>query len=148
MVQFKVSRLLGLRVQVDGVAVVNEQGMQLTFNEPDQAERLWDADCETVMIPWEGLLHWKCDYGLLGDQLRLQVASPELFGSLPGVQNNEVELDVRKVHRDALKAFEKRAREYQSGQRTDNADEMLDDIRDFLYDLNGASDIEGRVEDE
>ena len=45
-------------------------------------------------------------------------------------------LDVRKQDREALKDFEKRGQDYQSGRRKDNADEMIDEINDFLNDFD------------
>lgn len=136
MVQFKVSRFLGLDVQVDGMILVNQSGFQLVFNQPEDAMKLWEADSESVQLPWDELLSWEVDYGFLGDQLRMSVKSPQIFGQLPGVKDGRVTLDIRKAERDRLKQLEQRARDYQAGRRQDDAEARLDDIRDFLYDFD------------
>ena len=136
MIQFKVSRFLGLTVQVDGMAMVNERGIQLAFNQPEDADKLWEADTETVIVPWDQIVDWEVDYGFIVDRIRLKVKSTDVFGRLPGVNDNQVELDVRKADRDRLEEFETRGKEYQSGQRKDDAADKLDDIRDFLYDID------------
>ena len=111
MVQFTVGRLLGLRVDADGVATVNEKGVQLTFNERGQEHKLWDAATETVLVPWAEIASWEVIYGLFGDQIRMQVDSVAAFGALPGIDGNDLQLDIRKQHREALKDFEKRGQE-------------------------------------
>ncbi len=135
MVPFRVTRLFGLKVQVEGMAIVNEQGIQLAFHTPEPDVDLFDAKVKAVHIGWPNLKSWSCDYGILGDRLQLQVNSLAEFSALPGVVAEQVELAVRKSDRKQLQEFEQRVREYQSGQRQDNTDELLDDIRDFLSDL-------------
>lgn len=134
MVQFRVRQWLGLDVKVDGMAIAKADGLQLAFNDPKDAEKLWEADTEAISIPWEQLSELKIDYGFVHDEIHLAVTNADLFGSLPGVRSNQVELDVRKAEREALKQFEKRATQFRSGKKKDDVDDMLDDIRGFLYD--------------
>ena len=46
--------------------------------------------------------------------------------------DNVIELDVEKRHRDKLQQFETRVQDYQTGARSDDVDDVLDDVRDFL----------------
>jgi hypothetical protein len=39
---------------------------------------------------------------------------------------------VEEVHRDELQRFEKQLRQYQTGERRDDVDDVLDDVRDLL----------------
>ena len=139
MVQFKVSRLLGLQVDADGVAMVKASGMQLTFHEAELPNSIWDVKTKTVLLPWAEIEAWKVVYGMFNDEIHLHVKSADVFGDLPGVEGRNVQLEVSKHHRDELKEFEKRAQEYQSGRCVDNVDEMIDDIQDFLYDHDDFS---------
>ena len=85
MVPFKVGRWLGLQVDVDGIAIISEKGIQLTFNDPQRARKLWEAETETVLVRWTEIASWQVSYGFLSDQICLQVTSATVFGSLPGV---------------------------------------------------------------
>ena len=135
MIQFRVSRLFGLRVDADGMLIPGEQGLQLVFHRPDGDQGLLDANIQTVTIPWGDLESWEVDYGLLGDRVSLRVTSVECLRDLPGVDDCQVDLVIHKQQREALKDFEQRAREYEIGNRVDNVDEMIDEIRDFLQDM-------------
>jgi hypothetical protein len=136
MVQFRVSRLFGLRVEADGILIAGSRGLQLVFNEPTAEEQgLLDAQPQTIEIPWRDLRSWEVDYGLLGDRVTLSVASVDVLGKLPGVSECSVDLQVRKQQRQALQDFEQRAKEYESGQRVDMVDQRIDEIRDFLQGL-------------
>jgi hypothetical protein len=132
MVPFHTTRLFGWSVTADGIAMVNGQGVQLAFQRPDENQELRDANIRTLEIPWESLQSLECDYGVLSDSIRLSVRSSSALQGLPGADEQHVELTVHKQHRDQLKDFERRLREYQSGNRRDDTDELLDDVRDFL----------------
>ena len=84
---------------------------------------------------WNNLEEFESQRGMLSDEVRIRVRSTEQLGNLPGIKDQELELEIRKNDRDALKKFEKAVAEYRAGQRQDNVDEMLDDIRDFLHGL-------------
>jgi hypothetical protein len=136
MVQFRVSRLFGLRVEADGILIPSPRGLQLVFHRSaDEEKGLLDAELQTVQIPWRDLQCWNVDYGLLGDRVSLSVSSVDVVRNLPGVSERTVELQIHKQQRDDLKDFEQRAKEYQTGQREDSVDETIDEIRDFLQGL-------------
>ena len=118
MIQFQVGRLFGLRVDADGMLIPGEQGLQLVFHRADGEQGILDAKIQTLVIPWRNLESWDVDYGMLSDRVSLTVASMECLRDLPGVQDRQVELTVHKQHREALREFEHRAREYELGQRT------------------------------
>jgi hypothetical protein len=132
MVQFRVSRLFGLRVDADGMLIPGERGLQLVFHQPVEQQSLLDAKVQVIEIPWADLEDWHVDYGLLGDRVVLTVSSVDCLQTLPGVKDRSVELTIRKQQRSSLKEFEQRAKDYQTGQRADTTDQTIDEIRDFL----------------
>lgn len=135
MVQFRVSRLFGLRVDADGVLIPNEDGLQLVFNRTDGEQGLLDADVQAVKISWSDVETWEVDYGILTDRISLVVTSVDCLRDVPGVKDSKVDLVVLRRHRDALKEFQRRAKEYESGRRVEKVDETIDEIRDFLRDM-------------
>ncbi len=135
MIQFRVSRLFGLRVDADGVLIPGEDGLQLVFNRADGEQGLLDADVQAVKIGWNDLETWQVDFGFLSDRISLVVTSIDCLRNLPGVKESRVDLVVLRRNRDALKEFQRRAKEYESGQRVDKVDETIDEIRDFLQDM-------------
>ncbi len=110
MIQFRVSHLFGLRVDVDGMLIPSEQGLRLVFHRPEEDAGLLDTNVQSIAISWGELDHWEVDYGLLGDRITLAVNSVECLRDLPGVKERQVDLSVAKQHRDALKDFEQRVR--------------------------------------
>jgi len=135
MLQFRVSRLFGYHVEADGMLIAGQDGLKLVFQRPEEGRGLLDADVQTVDISWDDVESWEVDYGLLSDRVSVTVVSADRLRTLPGAGDRHVELVVHKQHRAALQEFEQRAKEYQSGQRADNVDEMIDEIRDFLQDF-------------
>ncbi len=136
MLQFRLSRLFGIVIEIQGMAIVNQEGIRLAFQDADnQNQHFLDADVQAVLISWDNLADFACDYGMLSDEVRLRVRSIDELQQLPGIQDHELSLEIRKSDRDKLKDFEKAVVEYRSGLRQDNVDEMLDDIRDFLHGL-------------
>ncbi len=136
MLPFRLSRLFGIVVQVHGMAIAEEKGIRLAFQETeDQPKHFLDANVQSVLIAWDNLEEIAFERGIVSDEVTLCVRSVESLGNLPGIQDHELSLEIRKSDRDALKVFERVVNEYRAGQRQDNVDEMLDDIRDFLHGL-------------
>ncbi|MCA9166668.1 MAG: hypothetical protein KDB23_03330 [Planctomycetales bacterium] len=133
MVPFRISRLFGLRVTVDGMLLVNAQGLKLVFKEPKRDDTLRDQQIEQVELTWADLKQVVCDFGMLNDEVVLEVNPTANVVRLPGVSENRVSLSVRKQHREELKELEKRIDEYRRGTRRDDVDDLLDDVRDFLH---------------
>lgn len=136
MLPFRLSRLFGIVTKIHGMAIAREAGIELAFHEAeDQPRNVLDAHVKSVSIPWDNLQELQCRKGLLSDEVVLQVRSVEGLVNLPGVEDCTLTLEVRKDDRDALKAFAEAVAEYRTGQRHDQVDAMLDDIRDFLHGL-------------
>ena len=133
MVPFRISRLFGLRVTVDGMLLVNAQGLKLVFKEPKRDDTLREQQIEQVELTWADLKQVVCDFGMLNDEVVLEVNPTANVVRLPGVSENRVSLSVRKQHREELKELEKRIDEYRRGTRRDDVDDLLDDVRDFLH---------------
>ncbi|MCA9148820.1 MAG: hypothetical protein KDA92_05960 [Planctomycetales bacterium] len=133
MVPFRISRLFGLRVTVDGMLLVNAQGLKLVFKEPKRDDTLRDQQIEQVELTWADLKQVVCDFGMLNDEVVLEVNPSANVVRLPGVSEDRVSLSVRKQHREELKELEKRIDEYRRGTRRDDVDDLLDDVRDFLH---------------
>ena len=133
MVPFRISRLFGLRVTVDGMLLVNAQGLKLVFKEPKRDDTLRDQQIEQVELTWADLKQVVCDFGMLNDEVVLEVNPTANVVRLPGVSEDRVSLSVRKQHREELKELEKRIDEYRRGTRRDDVDDLLDDVRDFLH---------------
>ena len=68
---------------------------------------------------------------MISDQLTLQLR--QSIGDEPDGKNDKlILLDLLKRDRDKLDRFEKLVKEFQSGQRRDDVDDVLDDVRDLL----------------
>ncbi len=136
MLPFRLSQLFGIVIKIQGMAIANETGIELAFQEAeDQPRNVLDAQVKSVSIPWDNLQELQCRKGLLSDQVVLRVKSVEGLVKLPGVKDRALTLEVNKDDRDALKAFAEAVAEYRAGQRHDNVDALLDDVRDFLHGL-------------
>ncbi len=132
MVQFQISRLFGLQVAIEGMMIANATGIRLVFKEPESDATLREQKIEQVDLPWSDVQKIACEYGMLSDEIVLEVKSTANIVRLPGVSENRVALSVRKQHREELKELEKRIDEYRRGTRRDDVDDLLDDVRDFL----------------
>ena len=132
MVQFRIKRLFGLQVTVEGMVLASAKGLQLVFKEPEKDSTLRDAQIEQLDLPWDAIEKVVCDYGMLSDEIALYVKPNVKLTRLPAQSENVVTLSVRKQRREELKELEKRIDEYRRGTRSDDVDDMLDDVRDFL----------------
>ena len=131
MLPFQITRMLGLQSKTHGFALVNEQGIKLVFRDAVDIEKSPDAEADTIMILWSNLAHWEAKRGFLSDELILKVHA--MVGDEPDGKNDKViELELQKRDRDQLDRFEKHVKEYQSGKRKDDVDDVLDDVRDML----------------
>lgn len=131
MLPFYISQMLGLQSKTHGYALVNQQGIRLVFREAADIERQPDEEAESLLIEWKDLVSMEAKRGLLSDSLALH--TKQLAGRDPdGKDDQTVQLELERRHRDQLEEFERLVQEYQSGQRRDNVDEVLDDVRDLL----------------
>lgn len=135
MLQFRVTHLFGTITKIDGMALASEDGIRLAFHQPDGTERAnrLEFDVQEVLIDWSNLDSLTVDTGLLADQVIIRVKSTEPLRDLPDLSDNDVTLETRRTDRDVLKEFEKAVADYRSGRRKDDVDDLLDDVRDFLY---------------
>ena len=128
---FHISKLFGLKRKTHGFALVNETGIRLVFRDADEIAQAPDEDAESQMITWDNLASMEITRGLVSDEVKLSVHV--MFGEDPDGKNDSmIELELQKRDRPALDQFEKRVKEYRSGQRKDDVDEVLDDVRDLL----------------
>ena len=131
MLPFHISKTLGLRSKTHGFALVNEQGIRLVFRDAEDIAKSPEDDPDTIMITWDNVARWESQRGLLSDQFIIEVHT--MVGDEPdGKNDNVIELELQKRDRDRLDRFEKHVKEYQSGQRKDDVDDVLDDVRDML----------------
>ena len=131
MLPFHISRLLGFKSKTYGYALINAKGIRLIFRDVAEIKKDPDEDARSLEIPWSNLVRMEADRGLIADKLRLYVHQME--GEDPdGRNDNVIELQLEKQHRDELERFERYAQQYQSGQRKDDVDDVLDDVRDLL----------------
>ena len=131
MLPFHISGMLGLKSKTHGVALVDEEGIRLVFRDAADIEKEPDDEAESLHITWDNLVNWDAKRGLISDQINFEVRVP--LGDEPdGKNDNSIELELQKRDRDKLDRFEKLVKEYRSGQRKDDVDEVLDDVRDLL----------------
>ena len=131
MLPFHITRMLGLKSKTHGIALVNEKGIWLVFRDAADIEKEPDEDAESLLIKWDNLARWKAKRGFISDQLNIEVHV--MSGDDPDGKNDKViELELQKRDREKLDRFEKLVKEYQSGQRKDDVDDVLDDVRDML----------------
>ena len=62
----------------------------------------------------------------------LRVKSTDPLQALSEFADAEMTLETRRQDRDALDKFEREVADYRAGRRSEDVDDMLDDIRDFL----------------
>ena len=131
MLPFHITRMFGFKSKTHGYALVNEEGIRLVFRDAADIKKEADEDAESRLITWDNLASWEAKRGLISDELRIQVHV--MFGDDPdGKNDNVIELELQKRDRDKLDRFEKHVKEYQSGERKDDVDDVLDDVRDLL----------------
>ncbi len=131
MLPFHISRIFGLQSKTHGVALVDEKGIKLVFSDAVDVKLLPEDDADLLTIEWSNLLEMKAVRGMISDQLTLQLR--QSIGDEPDGKNDKlILLDLLKRDRDKLDRFEKLVKEFQSGQRRDDVDDVLDDVRDLL----------------
>lgn len=128
---FHISGMFGLKSKTHGFALVSEKGIQLVFRDAEDISSTPDEQAESRMITWDNLASFKVIRGLVSDELKLGVHV--MFGDDPdGKNDNIIELELPKRDREKLDRFEKLVKEYENGQRKDDVDDVLDDVRDML----------------
>jgi hypothetical protein len=131
MLPFHISRMLGLKSKTYGFALVSEAGIRLVFRDAAEIKKTPDEDADSLMIEWDNVASWEAKRGILSDEFNITVH--EMVGDDPdGQPDNVIQLELQKRHREKLDRFEKLVKEYQSGQRKDDVDDVLDDVRDLL----------------
>lgn len=131
MLPFHISGMLGLSSKTHGMALVSEKGIQLVFRDAADIESKPDEEAESLLIAWRNIVSWRASRGIMSDQLTIQVQHP--IGDEPdGKNDNVIELELQKKDREELDRFDRLAKEYQSGKRKDDVDDVLDDVRDLL----------------
>ena len=134
MLQFRVSHLYGALTKIHGMALVAPEGIRLAFQEPDEVNRSnrINFDVKEVLITWNNLNTIEIDRSILGDKIKLRVKSTDPLQALSEFVDAEMTLETRRQDRDALDEFEREVADYRAGRRSEDVDDMLDDIRDFL----------------
>ncbi len=128
---FHISGMLGFKSKTHGFALVSEKGIQLVFRSAEDIEKTPDEEAESQMILWDNVASFETKRGLMSDELRLGVHV--MFSDDPdGKNDNVICLELAKRDRETLDRFEKLVKEYQSGKRKDDVDDVLDDVRDLL----------------
>ena len=131
MLPFQITGMLGFQSKTHGFVLVNEEGIRLVFREADDIKKAWDDEAEFLLIKWDNLAGIKVVRGLISDELKISVKV--MIGDEPdGKNDNVIELELQKRDRDKLDRFEKHVKDYQSGKRKDDVDDVLDDVRDML----------------
>ena len=131
MLPFHITRMLGLKSKTHGFALVNAKGIKLVFRDAIDIDKAPDEDAQSIDIPWSNLADMTVTRGLMADELKLSVHA--MIGDEPdGKNDNVIELELQKRDHDKLDKFEKRVKEYQTGQRKDDVDDVLDDVRNML----------------
>lgn len=131
MLPFQITRMLGFKSKTHGYVLVNEQGIRLVFREADDIKKAWDDDAEFLQIDWDNFAGMDITRGIISDELKIKVLV--MIGDEPdGKNDNIIHLELQKRDRDKLDRFEKQVKDYQSGKRKDDVDDVLDDVRDML----------------
>lgn len=131
MLPFQITRMFGLKSKTHGFALVNEQGIKLVFKDAADIKKMADNDANSIMIEWSNLARWEAKRGYLSDEFIIEV-HVMVGDELDGRNDNVLELDLQKRDRESLDRFEKHIKEYQSGERKDDVDDVLDDVQDML----------------
>ncbi len=131
MLPFQITRMFGLKSKTHGFALVNGQGIKLVFKDAVDISKTPDDDASSIMIEWNNLAKWEAKRGYLSDQFIIEVHAM-VGDELDGRNDCVLELELQKRDRDSLDRFEKHIKEYQSGERKDDVDDVLDDVQDML----------------
>lgn len=131
MLPFHITRLFGLKRKTHGFALVNQEGIRLVFRDATDIVKEPDEEADFMIIKWDNLARIEAKRGFLSDELIIEVHV--MLGENPdGGDDKVIQLELQKRDRDKLDRFEKHVKEYQTGQRKDDVDDVLDDVRDFL----------------
>ena len=131
MLPFQITRMFGLKSKTHGFALVSEAGIQLVFRDAADIKQQPDEEADCLVIQWDNLARIEAKRGLLSDELVIEVHV--MVGQDPDGRGDKIiHLEVQKRDREKLDRFEKNVKDYQTGQRQDDVDEVLDDVRDFL----------------
>lgn len=131
MLPFQITRMLGLKSKTHGYALVNEHGIRLVFREADDIKKAWDDEAEFLQVDWDNFAGMDVVRGIISDELKIKVLV--MIGDEPdGKNDNIIHLELQKRDREALDRFEKQVKDYRSGKRKDDVDDVLDDVRDML----------------
>ena len=131
MLPFQITRMLGFKSKTHGYALVNEQGIRLVFREADDIKKAWDDEAEFLQVDWDNFAGMDVVRGIISDELKIKVLV--MIGDEPdGKNDNIIHLELQKRDREALDRFEKQVKDYRSGKRKDDVDDVLDDVRDML----------------
>jgi len=131
MLPFQITRMFGLKSKTHGFALVNEQGIKLVFKDAAAIAKKSDEEANSIMIEWNNLARWEAKRGFISDAFTIEVHV--MVGDEPDGRNDKVlELELQKRDREALDRFQKHIKGYQSGERKDDVDDVLDDVQDML----------------
>ena len=131
MLPFHITQMLGFQSKTHGIALVNEKGIKLVFRDAREIAAKPDADADAIMIEWDNVAGLEFKRGIMADGLHIKVFA--MLGDEPdGKNDNVIQLEVPKRNREQLDRFEKLVKEYQTGKRKDDVDDVLDDVRDLL----------------
>lgn len=128
---FHISGMLGFTSKTHGYALVSEKGIQLVFRTAEDIQNAPEEEAESQMITWDNLANFELKQGIMGDTLKLGVHV--MFGDDPdGKNDNVIQLELAKRDRELSERFEKIVKDYRTGERKDDVDDVLDDVRDML----------------
>ena len=131
MLPFHITQMLGFKSKTHGIALVNEKGIKLVFRDAREIEAKPDDDADSIMVQWDNVAGLDFRRGIMSDGLHIKVFT--MLGDEPdGKNDNVIQLEVQKRDRELLDRFEKLVKEYQTGKRKDDVDDVLDDVRDML----------------
>ena len=117
---------------IEGTALPQAKGLKLVFHAPEEDQNLFEAEIEEVLVVWENLANVEIKRGIFGAVITLQVKSASPFPRMLQPKDLRLALNIRKRDKEKLDRFEKELAGFRSGELSDDTDEFIDDMRDFL----------------
>ena len=132
MLPFYISKLFGTQFKTHGFAIAGEEGIRLVFRDEDDDTDESGDESRSVLVTWENFHGLEARKGFIKDSATIHVASTEGLHDLPGLSERQVALEVQKRDRQQLETFQREVEDFRTGCRSNDVDEVLDDVRDFL----------------
>ena len=117
---------------IEGTALPQAEGLKLVFHAPQEDQNIFEAEIEEVLVTWDNLANVEIKRGIFSSAVTLTLKSAAAFPRMLQTKDLLLALTIRKRDKEKLDRFENELTGFRSGELTNDTDEFIDDMRDFL----------------